>query len=1069
MAENAQYQKVKEITDQLEQGIQELFESERYMTWLRTMSKFHDYSLNNTLLIAFQRPDATLVAGYTAWQKQFGRQVQKGEKAIRILAPAPYKEKVEMEKIDPITRTPVLDADGKPVTEVQEVTRPAFKVVSVFDVSQTEGREIPSLGIDELSGDVREYELFFEALKRSCPVPMEFEEIEGSAKGYYHQMEQRIAIREGMSQVQTIKTAIHEMAHQRLHAIDPLDETAEIVNQTRSSKEVEAESVAYTVCQHYGIETSDYSFAYIAGWSHGKETPELKASLNTIRKTANEIIKEIDGHIAEINKEIEQEQDNRITCYLKISGSMGSEYEIDRIAGTVEKIEAVLKEVLENDVDNIPEFLESKGIPVLVVASSIDDEPGRYIVPDYEYDVDTKQVYRHGTAIGREMTREEHARALVVKVDSFLREMDNYQYNHTVSDRYAFMADLQKNLLAGNEKVDEVMGWFQQEMDAETDYSDEAIDLVVEMKNFVKTGKELEKREQATQLAGELYDYADEVDPYGSQDSVEYVQEFIRDTSKDLLDAGEKAEGILKWLKETPVATDELKTRGKELIDRVSAFTGIHLEKEATISFYVAECSEFPNTGEFHEGLSLEEAFRLYDQIPAERMNGIKGIGFELHDGSDYDGQYPLMEAGRMDEELINMVQHYKESPLVQQAIIDCKRILAEREQLDQAQEVTDGNYQIGQEHYLEIHLADDGGWNYTLYNKEFLDADGGQIGVELDKNENPVVIAEMNLDQVVKEVLRSYGMEQEEIRPMDEEEFEHKRDFAFAKDMYEKGFVYEDYVLSNRIAYELRQDGIELMDFSSEQSNVIYEAAEKGLDVSAFAKTDFSVEQMKLMAEIVEKDKDVTCIICNGKRMDLSETVLSQKQIADIYYFQKIEGIVKEDYSEEQWKTIQRGIRERLDVTQVANPNLAVVEMRDILKELRKEKREAQAAELEATLGLQDSGTYRYYSTQRPISPGTYPNGENKPVTIENFDDRQAVENGQLQAWGYLEYERPLSQKEMKDYELKAVSASVARTKNTEKKKSVLADLHKKQAQVAGERIPKNEHTKKKVKEMEQ
>ena len=887
MADNTQYQKVKEITDQLEQGIQDLFESEKYMSWLRTMSRFHDYSLNNTLLIAFQRPEATLVAGYTAWQKQFGRQVQKGEKAIKILAPAPYKEKVEVEKLDPVTKTPVFSDDGKPIMEVQEVTRPAFKVVNVFDVSQTEGRELPSLGVDELSGEVREYELFFEALRRSCPVPIAFETIEGSAKGYYHQMEQRIAIREGMSQVQTIKTAIHEMAHQRLHAVDPLDEKSEIVNQTRSSKEVEAESVAYTVCQHYGIETSDYSFAYVAGWSHGKETPELKASLNTIRKTANEMITEIDGHIAEINKEIEQE--NKITCYLKITGSMGSEYEIDRIAGTAEHIEAVLKEALEKDVDNIPEFLESKGIPVLVVASSIDDDPGRYIVPDYEYDVDTKQVYRHGTAIGREMTREEHAGYLAVKVDSFLREMDNYQYNHTVSDRYVFMADLQKNLLDGNEKVDEVMGWFQQEMDAETDYSDEAINLVVEMKNFVKEGKEL--------------------------------------------------------------------------------------EKEASITFYVAECSEFPNMGEFHDGLTLEEAFRIYDQIPAGRMNGIKGIGFELHDGSIYDGQYPLMEAERVDEELINLVQHYKDSPLVQQAILDCKRILSERE-------------------------------------------------------------------------------------------------FAFAKDLYEEGFVYEDYVLSNRIAYELREDGIDLWDFSSEQSAVIYEAAEQGVDVSTFANPDFSVEQMKLMKKLLEDGNDVTRFISNGKKLDLSEMVLSDKQITDIRYFRKVDDIPKELYSEEQWKVIQRGIRERLDVTQIANPNLTIVEMKDVLKELRKEKREVQAAELEATLGLQENGKYRYYSTQRPISPGTYPNGENKPVSIENFDERQVVENGQLQAWGYLEYDKPLARKELKDYELKAVSSSVTRVntheKQTEKKKSVLADLHKKQAQISGVNTPKKEHVKKNDKEMQ-
>lgn len=967
MADNTQYQKVKEITDQLEQGIQDLFESEKYMSWLRTMSKFHDYSLNNTLLIAFQRPDATLVAGYTAWQKQFGRQVQKGEKAIKILAPAPYKEKVEMEKIDPITRTPILDADGKPVREVQEVTRPAFKVVSVFDVSQTEGREIPSLGVDELSGDVREYEMFFEALKRSCPVPMEFENIEGSAKGYYHQMEQRIAIREGMSQVQTIKTAIHEMAHQRLHAVDPLDEKSEIINQTRSSKEVEAESVAYTVCQHYGIETSDYSFAYVAGWSHGKETPELKASLNTIRKTANEMITEIDGHIAEINKEMEQE--NKVTCYLKITSSMGSEYEIDRIAGTIEKIESALKEALEKEVDNIPEFLESKGIPVLVVASSIDDEPGRYIRPEYEYDIDRKQIYRDGIAIGREMKREESAVRLAVKVDFFLRETDNFQYKNEVEDPLIFTEELKNALMVGSECVDEISGWFQQIMDEDSDYTNEAIDLVVAMKNMSKEGREITKREQAEQLAGELYEYADEVDPYGSQDSIEYVEEFIRDTTKDLLDAGEKAEGILKWLEETPVATTALETRGKELRDKVSAFTGISIEPEATISFYVAECSEFPTMGEFHDGVTLEEAFRLYDQIPAERMNGIKGIGFELHDGSEYDGQYPLMEAGRVDEELINMVQHYKDSPLVQQAILDCKRILAERE-------------------------------------------------------------------------------------------------FAFAKDMYDKGFVYEDYVLSNRIAYELREDGIDLRDFSSEQSSVIYEAAEQGLDVSTFAKPDFSVEQMELMKELLEDGNDVTRFVSNGKILDLSEKVLSDKQVADIRYFLKADEIPKELYSEEQWKVMQRGIRERLDVTQIANPNLAVVEMKDILKELRKEKREAQAAELEGTLGLQDNGKYRYYSTQRPISPGTYPNGENKPVSIENFDERQLVENGQLQAWGYLEYAEPLSQKEMKDYELKAVSASVTRVntpeKQTEKKKSVLADLHKKQAQISGEKTPKKEHVKK-------
>ena len=313
MAEKmTQYDRVKEITDQLEAGIAELFQSDQYMQWLTTMSRFHDYSLNNTILIAMQKPDATLVAGYTAWQKQFGRQVNKGEKGIRILAPTPYKQKVEVDKTDPNTGEILKNPDGTNQKEIKEVLHPAFKVVSVFDVSQTDGRELPSLGINELTGDVAEFEIFFEALKRTCPVPMEFEEINGNAKGYYHQTERRIAIQKDMSQVQTVKTAIHEMAHQKLHALDPTKKKSdqELEELTRNGKEVEAESVAYTVCQHYGIDTSDYSFSYIAGWSHGKETPELKASLNTIRKAASEMINEIDEHMQELVAEKEALQEN---------------------------------------------------------------------------------------------------------------------------------------------------------------------------------------------------------------------------------------------------------------------------------------------------------------------------------------------------------------------------------------------------------------------------------------------------------------------------------------------------------------------------------------------------------------------------------------------------------------------------------------------------------------------------------------------------------------------------------------------------------------------------------------
>lgn len=309
MAEKTQYDRVKEIADQLEAGIENLFNSDQYKQWLTTMSRFHDYSLNNTLLIAMQKPDATLVAGYTTWKNQFGRQVNKGEKGIRILAPTPYKKKVEVDKTDPNIGEILKNPDGSNQKESQEVLCPAFKVVSVFDVSQTDSRELPSLGINELTGDVEQYEMFFEALKRTCPVPMEFEQISSGAKGYYHQIEQRIAIQEGMSQIQTVKTAIHEMAHQKLHAIDPNLKKSEqnLENISRGGKEVEAESVAYTVCQHYGIDTSDYSFAYIAGWSKGKETPELKASLDTIRKAVSEMINDIDGHMKLLLQEKEQE------------------------------------------------------------------------------------------------------------------------------------------------------------------------------------------------------------------------------------------------------------------------------------------------------------------------------------------------------------------------------------------------------------------------------------------------------------------------------------------------------------------------------------------------------------------------------------------------------------------------------------------------------------------------------------------------------------------------------------------------------------------------------------------
>ena len=308
MAENKNAQQVREITDKLEQGIKELFESEKFKEYLTTMSKFYNYSFNNTLLIAMQKPDATLIAGYTSWQRNFDRHVMKGEKGIKILAPAPYKAQEEREKIDPATQKPVLDADGKPVTETVEVMRPAFKVVNVFDVSQTDGKELPDIAVDELTGSVENYAAFFEALKQESPVPISFEDIPGGAKGYFSYVENRIAIQKGMSEIQTMKTAIHEIAHAKLHAINPDEKIAPEERKDRHTKEVEAESVAYTVCQRYGIETSDYSFGYIAGWSSDKDTKELKGSLETIRSTATEMIESIDAKLKVLLAEKSQEQ-----------------------------------------------------------------------------------------------------------------------------------------------------------------------------------------------------------------------------------------------------------------------------------------------------------------------------------------------------------------------------------------------------------------------------------------------------------------------------------------------------------------------------------------------------------------------------------------------------------------------------------------------------------------------------------------------------------------------------------------------------------------------------------------
>ena len=278
-----------QFTDKLEKGVKDVFQSDKYKQFLNVMAKFPRYSVNNTMLIMMQRPDAQLCQSFTGW-KQMGRYVKKGEKGISILAPAPYKIEREQTKLDEKGR-PVFDADGEPVKEKVEVTIRAFKVVKTFDLSQTDGKELPTIGPSELVGNIEGYPKLLQALQEISPVPVSFELIDGDAKGFYHLEDKKIVVQDGMSEVQTIKTLLHEMAHQKLHDKDNVPEAKDI---SRNGKEVEAESVAYVVCQHYGINTSDYSFSYVAGWSEGKETPELKASLDKIRQTASEFIYQID-------------------------------------------------------------------------------------------------------------------------------------------------------------------------------------------------------------------------------------------------------------------------------------------------------------------------------------------------------------------------------------------------------------------------------------------------------------------------------------------------------------------------------------------------------------------------------------------------------------------------------------------------------------------------------------------------------------------------------------------------------------------------------------------------------
>ena len=419
MANNIEKQ-LKEISERLEQGVKEIFTSERYTEYLNTMSKFHNYSFNNTLLITMQKPEATLVAGYQAWQKKFNRHVKRGEKGIQIIAPTPVREKQEIEKIDPDTQEPIIGEDGQPETEIVEMIIPRFRVATVFDVSQTEGEPIAELEVPELTGSVQFYDTFMQALQSVSPVPIRMMNVEGDAKGYYHQTEKYIAIKEDMSNVQTMKTGVHEVSHALLHDREVMD--AEGILKDRTTKEVEAESIAYIVCNHFGLDTSEYSFTYIASWCESRDMKALKASMDTIRKTSSEVIENIETQM----HELEMERPIRDTFHkedliLHLSGSMGSEFIYDLIENmsreqleqNVEEYVSLLEsgEIEENE-KPLESFLEEKGAAVTpLYDSSRHGENYPIDFYDVEYDADT------GVTSFSDLSPKEQAEMIVQKAE----------------------------------------------------------------------------------------------------------------------------------------------------------------------------------------------------------------------------------------------------------------------------------------------------------------------------------------------------------------------------------------------------------------------------------------------------------------------------------------------------------------------------------------------------------------------------------------------------------------------------------------------------------------------------
>ena len=578
MAENkpTNRERLREITDGIEQGIKELFESEKYMRYLSVMSRFHRYSVNNTMLIYMQKPDATLVAGYNKWKDQFERHVKKGEHGITIIAPTPYKKKIEEQKLDPDTKAPILDKDGKIVTEEKEIEIPMFRPVKVFDVSQTDGKPLPELA-SSLSGNVPNYEAFMEALRRSAPVPITFEAMAADTDGYFSADHQKIAIRQGMSEVQTVSATVHEIAHSKLHN----QKKIQIANDE----------------QYQEIELFD--------------KPGLFSNGRIVRDNLPE----------------------GVYCY----DLRGSDYD--------------------------------PGEPVCVEEQVVVNHAGCVLLTEpLELAED-----------GRLMLTEEEGLNFVggfSTLTQFLQEQRKDRHTEEVeAESISYAVCKYFGIETGENSFGYIASWSQ--------------------------GKELKELRASLETINKT-----------SGTLISDIERHYKEICKERgIDPNAKVE--------PETAPIEQPADAAKVSDR---------QPTGNLTYYAAECMEFPNLGEYHDNLSLEEAIRIYQEIPAERMNGIKGIGFELKDGSDYEGPFPILTGQTIDLDTIQAIDYYRDNPLVQKAVKDLAEAMPEMEVLGADANQQEALFLIDGATYLHIQPCDSG-WDYTLYDAASMkELDGGQL-----------------------------------------------------------------------------------------------------------------------------------------------------------------------------------------------------------------------------------------------------------------------------------------------------------------------------------------------------